>query len=577
MGVETGDLISDLNEAWPDGSELRAEGDNHLRQIKHVLKHAFNDTSTSFTINAGTSQFTFNQDGTISSVGSPLTIGWGSISGKPSTFPPEPHAHPQSDITNLVSDLAAKVGPDVGAADYRFFARRANAWIDFHAYVDPLHIRQWQYTASTSTPPSIQQVRPNNLTLNLATALYFHKTDMSNQAGAVTMLMNLVTTGFTIGFCTSGDPDAWVMYEVTGAPFFTDPYVTIPVVCLSNGSGTISSGARLICTFYAGMDRVLARNNITLYMSPSGSDSNDGLTAGTPLLTFTAVWAKLGNIDISNVNVKIIVADGTYSGETIQPPDAIISHANATYLYPDVVGAICVIGNSASPQNVVIANGAYLNSSIPLYIEGCSLGLPFNGPTANKGLLQVKNCRVGAAGLRAYYTGKLVAEGNISFVPNNSSGQTAHISAYYGGEVQIYYNAVLAYNATGNSVSTAFAHANERGVIRANNGAAFTAGTNPTGPRYVAENGGQIFVPAQNENFFPGTTAGLLYTNGIYGNSTGVTTANKTSAGIAYISDTAPTNPVPGQLWWCSSNGDFFIYYQDANSSQWVQVNSVGN
>lgn len=33
---------------------------------------------------------------------------WSAITGKPATFPPSAHQHPQSDITNLVSDLAAK-------------------------------------------------------------------------------------------------------------------------------------------------------------------------------------------------------------------------------------------------------------------------------------------------------------------------------------------------------------------------------------------------------------------------------------------------------------------------------------
>jgi len=40
----------------------------------------------------------------------------------------------------------------------------------------------------------------------------------------------------------------------------------------------------------------------------------------------------------------------------------------------------------------------------------------------------------------------------------------------------------------------------------------------------------------------------------------------------ASISDTAPATPTPGQLWWNSAMGALFVYYSDANSSQWVQV-----
>lgn len=41
------------------------------------------------------------------------------------------------------------------------------------------------------------------------------------------------------------------------------------------------------------------------------------------------------------------------------------------------------------------------------------------------------------------------------------------------------------------------------------------------------------------------------------------------------ISDTAPSSPVVGQLWFDSSTGGFFVYYNDGTSSQWVQVNSM--
>lgn len=41
------------------------------------------------------------------------------------------------------------------------------------------------------------------------------------------------------------------------------------------------------------------------------------------------------------------------------------------------------------------------------------------------------------------------------------------------------------------------------------------------------------------------------------------------------ISDTAPTGKVPGDLWWNSSNGQMFIYYQDNTSAQWVVANAA--
>lgn len=39
------------------------------------------------------------------------------------------------------------------------------------------------------------------------------------------------------------------------------------------------------------------------------------------------------------------------------------------------------------------------------------------------------------------------------------------------------------------------------------------------------------------------------------------------------ISDTPPPTPVHGDLWWESDSGNLFTYYNDGDSSQWVQTN----
>lgn len=37
----------------------------------------------------------------------------------------------------------------------------------------------------------------------------------------------------------------------------------------------------------------------------------------------------------------------------------------------------------------------------------------------------------------------------------------------------------------------------------------------------------------------------------------------------------APSNPVPGSLWWDNVSGQLFVYYNDGNSSQWVIANNT--
>ena len=41
------------------------------------------------------------------------------------------------------------------------------------------------------------------------------------------------------------------------------------------------------------------------------------------------------------------------------------------------------------------------------------------------------------------------------------------------------------------------------------------------------------------------------------------------------VSATAPVSPSAGDLWYNSTNGALYIYYQDADSSQWVMTTSA--
>jgi hypothetical protein len=40
----------------------------------------------------------------------------------------------------------------------------------------------------------------------------------------------------------------------------------------------------------------------------------------------------------------------------------------------------------------------------------------------------------------------------------------------------------------------------------------------------------------------------------------------------AIASDTPPTNPADGQLWWRASTGQLYVYYNDGTSKAWVQA-----
>ena len=82
------------------------------------------------------------------------------------------------------------------------------------------------------------------------------------------------------------------------------------------------------------------------------------------------------------------------------------------------------------------------------------------------------------------------------------------------------------------------------------------------------QSGGSLVGSAQTINFANNLTATV---------SNGVATINSTASGgggaSVQVSDTAPSNPSEGDLWWRSTDGKGFIYYNDGNSNQWVEFN----
>jgi len=85
--------------------------------------------------------------------------------------------------------------------------------------------------------------------------------------------------------------------------------------------------------------------------------------------------------------------------------------------------------------------------------------------------------------------------------------------------------------------------------------------------------------PVPGQLFWESDTAALyVYYND--GNSqqwvqvNGTVGAGSGGAGVT-IGDTLPASPVPGQLFWESDTGIFAIYYDDGTSQQWVQLNGT--
>ena len=98
--------------------------------------------------------------------------------------------------------------------------------------------------------------------------------------------------------------------------------------------------------------------NIVYYVSPTGLDTNDGLTSGTAFKTINKALSKLPRILDHNVNIYI--TDGTY------PESINISGFTGS-------GTITITGNTTTPDNCSISDITIYNNNIFVSIVGINI------------------------------------------------------------------------------------------------------------------------------------------------------------------------------------------------------------
>lgn len=69
-------------------------------------------------------------------------------------------------------------------------------------------------------------------------------------------------------------------------------------------------------------------------------------------------------------------------------------------------------------------------------------------------------------------------------------------------------------------------------------------------------------------------TNGQVYLNYIYNTAKGAWLAKPLTPGQAQPSATAPTSPSNGDQWYNTNDGNLYVYYNDGDTSQWVQIKS---
>lgn len=272
----------------------------------------------------------------------------------------------------------------------------------------------------------------------------------------------------------------------------------------ANGAGWIIFGNAPLST------------NLNLYVSTSGSDSNNGLSPATPFATINRAINLAISFSGRIASIVINIANGTYT-----TPITIIGNNGGN------LSQIAFVGNPSSPDSciinvtnancftifygaVVTINGfKLLASGPPLSItntQGCGI-LAGGGATVILNNIDFNSCT--NTHLYSSAGSQISMGGTGQYTISNSSNY--HLIADSLGIIDISGGTV---NITGTpNFSTFFAQSAKNALIGT---LSTTINGSATGVRYNAEANGTIFTPGRGPSFFPGSVAGITSFGGQY-------------------------------------------------------------
>lgn len=248
--------------------------------------------------------------------------------------------------------------------------------------------------------------------------------------------------------------------------------------------------------------RIVLSAALTVYVSTTGSNANDGLSAATPWLTTQhAIDVLVANYDLGGQTVTIQLADGTYT-------------ASCVLGGPFTGGGTVVInGNAASPGNVLVnaPNGCFTANNygvltvqhLKAQSSANNVLMSFGGKLFFNDIIfdTTTFVHIFASG-----GGTVQANGNYSIVGGAQSHATA---AGFGSIVIAHVNITI----TGTpAFSTAFINIAILSFLQAQ-GSSFIGSA--TGTRHIIQQNSAVQTNGGGINFFPGNSPGSTPQGGI--------------------------------------------------------------
>jgi len=282
-------------------------------------------------------------------------------------------------------------------------------------------------------------------------------------------------------------------------------------IVISNTSNTDVESLPIVQLGYAPV-RTLLTSTLNVYVSTTGSDSNTGLSVGSPFLTLQhAINFLYANYDAGGNNVNINLANGTYtSGGVFSGVLSGLGVANLTLL-----------GNPSTPANVVISvtNAHAITTQFQAIIRVS--GITFQTATAGNCLFAESSSIINVTGncvFGACASYHLNAEGGgIALYHSYSISGNAqtHKLASDCGSIITYVPITITFLASVTFTSS-FVWAVRLGDFSSFAETYSLGAFTVTGQRYEADSNGVIDTYGGGATYFPGTVAGATTTGGQY-------------------------------------------------------------
>ncbi len=244
----------------------------------------------------------------------------------------------------------------------------------------------------------------------------------------------------------------------------------------------------------------------TFYVRQDGSDSNDGLSAGTAVRSFSQIHKILRAVDSKGYSVTVDIGPGVW------PAFSVPGGTNIHSLFIQGAGSNLTTIRGGDTYGITHAVSGCIVTIQAMTMAECYNCLDvrrqataYIGNDLNFGTATQNHLCAAYGSLIAYSSSKDIPEWRIS------GAARSHLFAQFGSAISLSSCTITLEGAP--NFSTGFARAELGGIIYFHNG---TFKGSATGQRYYLNSNGVIAVNGAGADYFPGDRAGAIYNGGLY-------------------------------------------------------------